>query len=93
MRTPIAVAAALAAVFVASPGAAVATVPLPESTILSVPMRDLGPCWAQAGRVVGGGIAVIGSSVTAPWAFPGLLASYLGGMSQEKYTKDGHFAC
>ncbi|MCK2025509.1 hypothetical protein KZC56_04290 [Microbacterium sp. SSW1-47] len=94
MKTPIVLTAALATALIASPAAAIASAP-PTSIMstMNVPARDLGPCWAQAGRVVGGGIGVIGSSVTAPWAFPGLLWAYLGAMSQETYTSDGQFAC
>ena len=93
MKTSIVLTAVLAAAISASPGVAATAAILPTATTLSVPARDLGPCWAQAGRVVGGGVAVIGSSVTAPWAFPGVLAAYLGTMGQERYTSDGHFAC
>lgn len=47
----------------------------------------------KTGLVVGGGLGVLGSSVVAPWALPGVLAAYLGAMSQERYTSDGSFAC
>lgn len=67
MKTPLVLTAALATALIASPAATIASAP-PTSIMntMNVPARDLGPCWAQAGRVVGGGIGVIGSSVTAP---------------------------
>ena len=94
MTSPFLLAAVAAtAVSAGAVTAAPMTFEAPSAPVHTVPTRDLGPCWAQAGRVVGGGIGVLSSSVIAPWAFPGILAAYLGSMSQEQYTSDGHFSC
>lgn len=91
--------ALLVALGVAAPAQAVEIAPTqvvsvasPTTASRSVPARDLGPCWAQAGRVVGGGVVVIGTTVTAPWLSPAALAAYLGQMAQE-HMSDGYFTC
>jgi len=55
--------------------------------------RDLGPCWAQTGRVVGGFYGAIGATIASPWAGAAAWASYLGSVAQEKKDKYGNFVC
>jgi hypothetical protein len=59
----------------------------------AVPARDLGPCWAQAGRVVGGFFGSIGATIASPWWGAAAWSGYLGQMAQEKRTASGDFAC
>lgn len=64
---------------------------LSATTISSA--RNLGPCWAQAGRVVG---RFYGSSIVSasnPFAAAAAWAAYLGSWSQEKRDEAGSFAC
>ena len=58
-----------------------------------VPQRDLGPCWAQAGRLVGGFFGSIGASIANPWWGAAAWAGYLGSVAQEPRTANGDFAC
>lgn len=69
-----------------------ATIPTPSTATRLVPQRDLGPCWAQAGRVVGGGIVAIASTVGTPWLSFAVIAGYLGAMANEP-MEDGYFTC
>lgn len=55
--------------------------------------RDLGPCWAQAGRLIGGFYGSLIASATNPWAAWAAWTAYLGSVSQEKRDKAGNFAC
>ena len=55
--------------------------------------RDLGPCWAQAGRVVGGFFGAVGSTIVSPWGSVPIWAGYLGNVAGEKKTPEGVFAC
>jgi len=55
--------------------------------------RDLGPCWAQTGRVVGGFYGAIGTTIVSPWAGAAAWATYLGTVAQEKKDKYGNFVC
>ncbi|MBP3978935.1 hypothetical protein [Microbacterium sp. BLY] len=64
-----------------------------ETSVLRVPARDLGPCWAQAGRVVGGFFGSIGATIASPGWGAAAWAGYLGQMAQEKRTRSGNFAC
>ncbi|MFD7872313.1 hypothetical protein ACFV3I_17655 [Microbacterium sp. NPDC059771] len=59
----------------------------------AVPSRDLGPCWAQAGRVVGGFFGSIGATIVSPGWSVAAWAAYLGQVAQEKRTSTGDFAC
>lgn len=57
------------------------------------PTRDMGPCWAQAGRLVGGFYGALGTTVVNPVLGGAAWVSYLGQVGQEKRTKKGNFAC
>ncbi|MEW2459971.1 MULTISPECIES: hypothetical protein [Microbacterium] len=59
----------------------------------ALPSRDLGPCWAQAGRVVGGFFGSIGVTIVSPGWSVAAWAAYLGQIAQEKRTSTGDFAC
>lgn len=92
-RVAVAVAALVVAAGLAVPTAASAST---SSEVVSasrtVPTRDLGNCWAQAGRVVGGGVVAIGSTVLTPWMSPAVIAAYLGAMANEPQS-NGYFTC
>lgn len=56
--------------------------------------RDLGPCWAQAGRVVGGLWGAIYKTVSGgPVGAVAGWASYGAAMAKEKKDKNGNFIC
>lgn len=77
------------------PTAASASTISSESVSVSriAPARDLGPCWAQAGRLVGGFFGAIGATAANPFLGGAAWAAYLGQVAQEKRTKSGNFAC
>lgn len=77
------------------PTAASASTVSSEAVTVSrtVPARDLGPCWAQAGRLVGGFFGSIGATAANPALGAAAWAAYLGQVAQEKRTKSGDFAC
>lgn len=83
--------AATPSVPAAAQTAVTAQTTLSATTIRSA--RDLGPCWAQAGRVVGGLYGSLIASASNPWAAAAAWAAYLGSLSQEKRDKAGNFAC
>ena len=59
----------------------------------AAPTRDIGPCWAQAGRLVGGFYGALGTTIVNPVLGGAAWVSYLGQVGQEKRTKKGNFAC
>lgn len=59
----------------------------------SVPTRDLAPCWAQAGRLVGGFFGSIVATVANPFGGTAAWMAYFGQVAQEKRTESGDFAC
>jgi hypothetical protein len=77
------------------PATASASTVSTETAVASrtVPARDLGPCWAQAGRLIGGFYGSLIATAATPWAAAAAWAAYLGSVSQEKRDKYGNFAC
>lgn len=91
-----AVALALAVGLAAAPAATAASVtasPAHPTRAIMLPSRDLGPCWAQAGRLVGGFFGSIAATVANPFGGAAAWATYLGGVANEPRTSDGDFAC
>jgi hypothetical protein len=99
MRVRTSRATAIAALVLASvvvvPAAASASTVTADAVSISrkVPARDLGPCWAQAGRLVGGFVGSAAATVVNPGLGAAAWAAYLGQVAQEKRTKSGNFAC
>ena len=90
------------ALFMGLGGAAASAAPNPQvaasasATIHQIAKpkpRNLGPCWAQAGRVVGGFWVAVGTTIAQPWAGVPAWAAYGGALAGEKKTKSGSFAC
>ena len=90
------IALAVAVGLAAAPAATAATVtasPAHSARAVILAARDLGPCWAQAGRLVGGYFTAVGATIANPFLGGAAWANYLGGVANEPRTSDGDFAC